>query len=177
MRLEGRICRLRAVEPRDIEPMFVWENDPGVWDVSGTTAPYSREQLRCFVERQQFDIWQTRQMRLMIEPVADAACDPVGAADLYDFDPQHRRAGVGILVYDAAHRRRGYAREALELLVHYAREVLDLHQLWCEVATDNGASLALFRGAGFVVCGVRRDWLRNPDGCYRDAVMMQRILD
>ena len=51
MNLEGRICRLRAVEPCDIDAMYAWENDTEVWGVSGTTAPYSREQLKRFVER------------------------------------------------------------------------------------------------------------------------------
>ena len=176
MRLEGDICRLRAVEPRDIDPMFAWENDPAVWTVSGTTAPCSREQLRRFVERQRYDLWQTRQQRLMIEPAgAERDAEPVGAVDLFDFDPQHLRAGVGILVYDAAVRRRGYASEALELLCGYAREVFGMHQLWCETVADNAAGLALFRRAGFVSCGVRRDWLRTPEG-YRDVVTMQRLL-
>ena len=67
MRLEGKLIRLRAVEPDDVEPMYRWENDPAVWHVSGTLAPFSRHQLQRFVDEQQFDIYQTRQMRLIIE--------------------------------------------------------------------------------------------------------------
>ena len=36
----------------------------------------------------------------------------VGMVDLYDFDPHHRRAGVGILV-DPAYQRRGIGREGV----------------------------------------------------------------
>ena len=42
MILEGRVVRLRAVEPEDVEAMYRWENDPAVWRVSGTLAPFSR---------------------------------------------------------------------------------------------------------------------------------------
>ena len=111
MRLEGQHIRLRAVEPDDVEPMYRWENDPAVWRVSGTLAPFSRHQLVRFVEEQQFDIYQTRQMRLIIETVGES--EAVGALDLFEFDPQHRRAGVGILVHDPAHRSRGIATAAL----------------------------------------------------------------
>lgn len=180
MNLEGDICRLRAVEPEDAELLYGWENDPAVWHVSGTTAPYSREWMRRFVEQQQFDVWQTRQLRLMIESRAggdsseSVAPVPVGALDLFEFDPQHRRAGVGILIYDPQQRRRGYAGDALTVVERYASEVLGLHQLWCEVEVDNTPSVALFRGAGFETCGVRREWLWTPQG-YRDVVLMQKI--
>lgn len=253
MNLEGRICRLRAVEPRDVDTMYAWENDTEIWSVSGTTAPYSRELLERFVEQQQFDIWQTRQVRLMIEPITQGdgfppclatgmdngskdirsrndCCEmgirngvatnrteigseagrddgeaslnepavnpasakeagvnrvsannatgslPVGALDLYEFDPQHRRAGVGILVHDPAQRGKGYAADALAVACEYAREVLGLHQLWCSVGAENAASLSLFRHAGFSEIGIKRDWLWTADG-FQDEVLMQKILE
>ncbi len=253
MNLEGRICRLRAVEPRDVETMYRWENDTEVWSVSGTTAPYSRELLERFVEQQRFDIWQTRQMRLMIEPLcgtgddrgrsgdkssvspetahadkpaetvpvaaprfADEAggttarkpstdsaeralqtgfgktvqerrnsggdefgnhiCAPVGALDLFEFDPQHRRAGIGILIHDPEQRGKGFAADALDIVCRYAHAVLGLHQLWCNVGADNTASLALFRRAGFTESGLKRDWQWTPDG-FRDEIMMQLIFN
>lgn len=184
MNLEGRICRLRAVEPRDVDTMYAWENDTEIWAVSGTTAPYSRELLERFVEQQQFDIWQTRQVRLMIEPILEAdalsPCPatgslPVGALDLFEFDPQHRRAGVGILVHDPAQRGKGYAADALTVACEYAREVLGLHQLWCSVGAENAASLSLFRHAGFSEIGIKRDWQWTAYG-FRDEVLMQKIL-
>ena len=61
MHIEGRIVRLRAVEPDDVETMYAWENDPRVWRVSGTLAPFSRHMLSRFVEEQQFDIYQMAQ--------------------------------------------------------------------------------------------------------------------
>ena len=41
--------------------MYRWENDPEVWAVSGTTAPFSRHMLVQFVEQQRLDLAQTRQ--------------------------------------------------------------------------------------------------------------------
>ena len=174
MNLEGRICRLRAVEPEDVETMYRWENDPEVWAVSGTTAPFSRHMLVQFVEQQRLDLAQTRQLRLIVETRQEAR--PVGAIDLFEYDPIHRRAGIGILIYEQSDRGRGYASDAVETLCRYAHDTLRAHQLWCNVGADNEASLRLFRSAGFTEIGVKRDWLWRPNG-YHDEVMLQKIFD
>lgn len=69
MMLSGGAVRLRAVEPEDAELLYEWENDPAVWAVSGTTEPFSREQIQRFIERQASggDLLRTGQLRLMIE--------------------------------------------------------------------------------------------------------------
>ena len=172
MNLEGRTTRLRALEPGDIDLMYAWENDTAVWSVSGTLAPFSRHTLERFIQEQQFDIFQTRQQRLFIETLGGI---PVGALDFFELDPINRRAGIGILIHDDALRGKGYASDAVETACRYAREVLNLHQLWCNVGADNEASLRLFRSAGFTESGVKRDWLWRPDG-YGDEILLQKIL-
>lgn len=98
----------------------------------------------------------------------------VGAVDLFDYDPLNQRAGVGILIHRADDRGRGYASDALSTLCRYARECLRLHQLWCEIDTENIPSLRLFHGAGFSECGVKRDWQWSPEG-YRDIRILQKL--
>ena len=146
MNLEGRTTRLRALEPGDIDLMYAWENDTAVWSVSGTLAPFSRHTLERFIQEQQFDIFQTRQQRL------------------------------GILIHDDALRGKGYASDAVETACRYAREVLNLHQLWCNVGSDNAPSRRLFAKAGFAEVGIKRDWLWRPGG-YGDEILLQKILE
>ena len=122
---------------------------PALWEVSGTVRPFTREEIEQFILRQQEGIHRCGQQRWMIENEKD---EVVGTIDLFEFDPHRRKAGVGILVYDPAQRRRGYARQALEALEEYAQRELQLERLWCEIFSDNEASLALFRGAR----GIRR---------------------
>lgn len=155
--LDAGCCRLRALESRDVEQLYVWENDMDVWRVSGTTEPVSYERLVRFIEEQNYDIYATRSRRLVIE------CDGVaiGTVDIVDFDPQNLRFGVGVLIYSDEQRRRGYARAALAAVARYGRDVLGVRQIWASIAADNMASLALFEELGYVRCGVRRDWLRR----------------
>lgn len=172
MPLAGKLTRLRALEPEDLDLLYTWENDPAVWGVSGTLAPFSRRMLQRFLDEQRFDLYAARQLRLVIE-----TCDgrAAGLIDLFEFDPDNRRAGIGILIHDPSDRGHGLAADALATLCRYAREVLGLHQLWCNIGEGNTASTALFRGAGFAVCGCKRQWLRTPGG-WADETIWQKLL-
>ena len=180
MNIEGRICRLRALEPEDLEAMYGWENDTTAWQVSGSVAPFSRHVLSRLIDEQAFDIYATRQLRLVIESrevagaVAGVCAEVVGAVDLFEFDPQNRRAGVGIII-SPEYRRRGLALDALLTLETYVCEVLHMHQLWCSVGANNQASLALFSRAGYTECGCRKEWILTSSGAL-DEILMQKIL-
>lgn len=163
--------RLRALEPSDLEVLYIWENDPDVWRVSGTLSPISRERLAHFIEEQSYDIYTTRQMRLIIE----AEGMIVGSLDIFDFDPQHRRFGIGILIYQDDYRRKGYAKEVITEVVKYGRNTLDLRQIWATIAADNIASIALFESCGFTKCAHRKEWL-NRGGEFIDELEYQLIL-
>ena len=91
MNIEGRTIRLRAVEPEDADLMYVWENDCDVWAVSGTTEPFSHYQMQRFVERHRdtIGVLGDGQLRLIVETRQEAR--PVGAIDLFEYDPIHRR--------------------------------------------------------------------------------------
>lgn len=170
--LEGGKVRLRALEPEDVDILYRWENDTRVWEVSETVAPYSREVLRYFIENQRHDIYRTRQMRLVVCALDDDRA--VGLIDLFDFEPRHQKAAVGIVICDETDRRQGYAAEALSLVCDYARDRLYLRQLHCTVHTDNEASIALFRSCGFTESGILKDWSRSEDG-WRDEYLFQKL--
>lgn len=166
-----RNIQLRALEPSDLEVLYLWENDPEVWRVSGTLSPISRERLARFIEEQSYDIYATRQMRLIIEVEGMM----VGSIDIFDFDPQHRRFGIGILIYEESDRRKGYAKEAIEAIVEYGRNTLNLKQIWATIAADNIASIALFESCGFSKCAHRKEWI-NRGGEFIDELEYQLIL-
>lgn len=170
--LESEVVRLRALEPEDVDLLYRWENDTNVWKVSNTTVPYSRYILRQFIDSQKYDIFETRQLRLIIEEKAEGR--PVGAIDLFEIDPYNRRAGVGIMIYDKRDKCQGYASSALQILIRYSFMVLNLNQLYCNILFDNTASLNLFRSKGFLTVGVKREWVRTTSG-WTDEYLLQLI--
>ena len=159
------------MEPGDIDAIYRWENDPSVWNVSAAHQPFSRFALSRFIdENSGSDIYASRQLRLM----ADSGGRTVGCTDLYDFDPYHRRAGVGVLV-DSGLRRQGYGEAMLRALELFAAQHLNLHQLHCIIAADNILSIALFTKAGYMKCGTLRDWVASADK-WTDAFQFQKII-
>ncbi|MBG8552906.1 GNAT family N-acetyltransferase [Hymenobacter guriensis] len=163
---------LRALEAEDLDFLYALENDADVWGVSDTLAPVSRHLLRQYLEHAAADFHQVRQLRLVI--ASQATKQAVGTVDLFDFNPLHGRAGVGIMVL-ATERRQGYAQASLALLLTYARRTLRLHQVYCSVAASNEASQHLFEKIGFSRVGIRRQWLRNTLG-WEDVVEYQYML-
>ncbi len=120
------------------------------------------------------DIYQAKQLRLMIDFNAINTTETIGAIDLFDFDPMHKRAGIGILISDIKYRNRGFASEALKLLINYSFTILQLHQLFCYIDSDNKISLRLFEKFRFKVTGEKKDWIKTPEG-WKSEYMLQLI--
>jgi len=165
---------LRAPEPSDIDTIFRWENDTRIWHLGDTLAPYSRFAIEQFVLNTDNDIFASKQLRMMIDWHSSGHKKiAIGSIDLYDFNPFHKRAGIGILI-DEPFRHKGFALEALNLLIEYSFTTLNLHQLFCNIEHSNAESINLFAKAGFVACGIKKEWLfRN--GNWSDELMFQLI--
>lgn len=174
--ISGRFVTLRALEPSDIELMYNWENDTSIWDVSGTFTPFSRYTMEEFVKAAHQDIFSTRQLRLAIDlkPTETSAAKTIGYIDLYEFEPVHHRAGVGILIGDRESRKKGLGLESLQLLSRYAFSVLNLHQLFCHIHANNEASIRLFSAAGYALAGELRDWTLQSDN-WVNVYVMQKL--
>ncbi|MFN3557606.1 MAG: GNAT family N-acetyltransferase [Bacteroidales bacterium] len=168
--LRGEKLKMRAMEPADLDLIYQWENDPETWIYSNTYTPFSRFHLEQFILNSQGDIFTDKQLRLMI---TDPQGTTVGCADLFEFDARNRRAGVGILIA-REFRRMGYASEALDIVIHYAHQVLNLHQLFCNIAANNKVSIRLFTQKGFEKCGHKKQWLLQQNH-FTDELMYQLV--
>lgn len=171
-KLEFGKVRFRALEPNDIDLLYEWENDAEIWEISNTFEPFSKYILAKYIKESQRDIYESKQVRMVIETLDGKA---VGAIDLFDFDPFHFRAGVGILIHDEKDRKLGYATDALQLLCIYATDYLRLHQLYANITEENLTSIHLFTQNGFELCGTKKDWRRTADG-WKAELMFQKIL-
>lgn len=172
--MNGLKVRLRALEPDDVEILYRWENDRSIWHLSTTIVPLSRFALEQYVIGSGQDLYTSRQLRLMIdltEPIS--GIKTIGSIDLFEFEPTHQRAGVGILILKDF-RQKGYASEAMELLIRYSFETLQLHQLFCNISPDNLESIKLFESKGFQYIGTKKEWnrIRNK---WEDESMFQLI--
>jgi diamine N-acetyltransferase len=168
--LKGNNIYLRALEPGDLNFIYELENNTAIWEISGTTTPYSKHVLKQYLDNAHRDIYDVKQLRLCIckgEKV-------LGLIDLFDFDPQNKRAGVGIVILEDKERNQGIGTEAINLLSDYSFTTLGLRQLFANVMEDNSASLYLFKKIGFEEVGIKKDWIYS-NGEFKNEILLQKI--
>lgn len=170
--LNNSTIRLRALEPGDLDFLYKVENDPNVWEVSNTQVPYSNYVLKQYLQHAHRDIFEVKQLRLVIEGVASR--NTLGFVDLFEFDPKNQRIGVGLIVYGQENQRKGYAKNSLELIKGYCFNQLHVHQLFANIGQDNTASKKLFESCGFELIGVKKDWVK-VQGKFKDELLYQCI--
>ena len=155
--IKGTMLYLRAVESSDATMLYLWENDINNWRIANTEVPFSMHAIHNLIE-QYASIRTSGQLRLII--CLNDSQLPIGAIDLYDINFRHGFATVGVLIAKQEDRNKGFAKEAFQLVINYAKEVLDLYNLQCFIQADNLASIHLFEGLKFEKVGVRKEWYK-----------------
>ena len=170
--LKGNQIYLRALEQKDLDFLYALENDTDVWEVSGTVTPYSKDVLQLYLDSAHRDIYDVKQLRLVICSQDHQA---LGLIDVFDFEPNHHRAGIGIVILDKNQRNKGVGAEAITLLCNYLFEVLGLRQVYANILEENAPSLYLFKKLGFQEIGIKKDWVRFKD-TYKNEILLQKII-
>lgn len=174
LNFQGDHIYLRALERSDLEFLYVLENTTEVWEISGTLVPYSKTVLKLYLEHAMKDIHEVKQLRLVI--CAQGSDEAVGSLDLFDYDPVHRRAGLGIVIARTEDRGRGWGGEAISLMLDYAFGTLEMKQVYANILAGNDASKYLFEKLGFTAVGIKKDWIRF-NGTFKDEILYQKIND
>lgn len=169
--LKGENLYLRALEPEDLDFILEVENNEEFWEISTTRAPYSRFLIKKYIQNSHRDIFEVKQLRLMICNTDDRR---IGLIDIFDLEPRDRRAALGILLAEKNNRGKGYGSEVLRLICDYCFSRLGLHQVYACVNSDNTESRRLFEKNDFIKSGVKKDWILI-NGSFKDQFLYQRI--
>ena len=168
--LIGKHINLRALEPEDLDFLYDTENNEDFWEISSTQTPFSKYILKEYINNSHQDIYEAKQYRFVI---CNTLNIPVGMIDLFDFNPQHQRVGLGILILPKFQQLK-YASEALELVIDYAFSYLNVHQIFANISDDNSKSIALFEKFNFMKVGLKKDWIFSKN-TYKNELMYQLI--
>ena len=168
--LKGKNIFLRALELEDIDYLFSIENNEKYWSISDSQIPFSKYLLNRYLKNSDMDIYEAKQLRLVITDFKNIT---IGLIDLLDIDFKNNRAGVAIIINEKM-RNKGFAKEALEMLIKYSKTHLSLHQLYCNILEDNTHSVNLFKSVQFKEVGLKKDWIKF-DGKYKNEMLLQLI--
>jgi diamine N-acetyltransferase len=168
----GENIYFRHVSPNDLNLILNWENDHENWKVSSISKPYTKNQITEFVNLPQ-DIFLNNQLRLVI--CMSSTNEVIGNVDLFDFENEHHRVGIGILI-DPAFREKGLASESITLILEYCKLILNVKNVFCNILTDNKRSKYLFESNGFEQVGFKKEW-HLYNGKWYDEYLYQNKLD
>lgn len=167
--------KLRAVEPIDADMMYEVENDSKCWRYGEIIAPLSRRIIRDYALNYDADPFSARQLRLIITCLSEGCQCQAGVVDLYEIDPIHRRAFVGIYILPSF-REKGIAHAALRLLEDYAKNTLRLRKLAARIESINTPSIRLFERAAFEKSALLPDWFSLADGGFSDLLIYTKSI-
>jgi len=166
--LEGERIYLREVRPSDVnETYYKWMNAPEVTRfLESRFNPNSIETLREYVEGKLGD-----RENVFLAIVLKDRDRHIGNIKLGPINWIHRFADIGILIGEQDCWGKGYAGEAIQLMVDYAFGKLNLHKLTAGSYSLNQGSVKAFQKVGFEIEGVRKE-LFYCDGGYVDHILM-----
>ncbi|MBU46302.1 MAG: GNAT family N-acetyltransferase [Flavobacteriales bacterium] len=142
--LEGKNIVLRSLRDSDLEFLEKIENNKENWQFGSEKKQYSRGELVAYIANAKLDIALTKQYRFVI----DFRGALIGFIDLFDYTTES--AGVGIII-TKKYRNKGFAKEALEILINYAFFTLEIDHLHARIRKNNLLSIRLFNSCGFAL--------------------------
>jgi len=170
--LEGRLVRLRAPEPSDVERAYQWINDREVTRFLQARYPVSHvDEEKWLAEASQGNSFGD--VRLAIETKDGTH---IGNMGLHRVRPEDRCATLGILIGDKSFWSRGYGRDAIMTLLRFAFYEMNLHKVSLHVFEFNERAMACYRKCGFLEEGRLRDEYYY-DGRYWDILAMGVLRD
>ena len=169
--LENEKIKLRAVEPEDLEVLYRWENNPNYWHAGELRVPYSKFTLKQYVLSAGKDIFENKQLRLMIE--SKMLNKMVGTIDLFDFDIFNGRVALGLLI-DEPYRGKGFAEESVLLVEEYVFNYLKVNQLYAYISETNIASGTLFEKLEYEKNCILKSWIATENG-FADVALFQKF--
>lgn len=91
-------------------------------------------------------------------------------------DPDFRHAGIDVYLDPTVHGR-GLCADAVRTLARFLIERHGYHRLVIDPAADNRAAIRCYERVGFKPVGVLRRYWRDPDGRWRDGLLMDLLAE
>lgn len=166
---------LRALEPKDIDNIYAWENDVEQWAVGINNRFISKYDIENYILTAQIqDAFTSQQIRFIIDVKEKEKIFSVGCVDVFDIDVKNLRASIGIYITPDC-RKRGYALKAISLIENYTKKILCFNQLYALVGQNNTNSIKLFEKASFILVATLPQWLRRKN-YFENVHIYQKIL-
>lgn len=172
-RMFGTSIMLREFMQSDLDEMCKWKSDPeSTRYLSDTfTVPQTWEQSANFLD----SILSGKNPGVHLVIANLMTGEYLGQCDLMNITSYSHKAEMAI-VLEPEHRGKGYASEAIDLLLELAFDHMNLNRIYLRVFAENQPAIKCYDRCGFVREGVlRQDYYSY--GEYHDVIMMGILRD
>ncbi len=170
--LHTRDLHLRPQEMKDADAMFEMLSDAQsmkYWSHPVADFETATKKLREDLES------DARGDSLCWAVTKDDSDKMIGKCILFHFSQENHRAEVGFIL-NRKYWRQGLMHQAVEAVIAFAFNTLNLHRIEADTDTENAGSLALLEKLGFEREGLFRDrWFM--EGKWLDSVMLGLVND
>jgi aminoglycoside 6'-N-acetyltransferase len=91
-----------------------------------------------------------------------------------ELDPDYRHAGIDIFI-GAPYQDRGLGTDAVRTMVRYLVHDRGHHRLTIDPVAHNDRAIRAYEKVGFRRVGVMREYQRDPDGTWRDGLLLDLL--
>lgn len=166
-RLEAERVELRRHVSSNYPLYGEWYTDPEIWRLTSwaSAPPSSKAVQRLFEER---EISRTDDSFAIFRK---GGRDPIGIISLMNISEAHASAELSVILGRPEDRDQGYGGEAIEVLLRYGFERLELHRIGLSVFEFNASAIAAYEKLGFREEGRMRQAIKR-DHAFHDAILM-----
>lgn len=169
--LTGKLVRLRAIEPTDLERIQVWINDREVTQWLSARYPLSMAQEQRWLEGVASRP-HAEGITLAIETLTEDR--HIGSISLTRKSVESRNAELGIMIGDKPSWNAGHGTDAILTLLTFGFDEMNLHRIQLSVLDTNARAIACYRKCGFKEEGLLREDVYKA-GRYHDMVIMSTL--
>ena len=145
----GERILLREIEEDDLNSIVKWRNDPAILRWLFSYSPLNKTKQRKWYEKYlDDDTQQTFIIEVKEEKIS------IGTVGLTSIDYKNQRAELGVLIGDESWQNKGMGTDALDLLIKFAFDEMNIRKIKAIVFEENIPAIKLYKSRGFVEEGV-----------------------
>lgn len=152
--LESARLRLRVFTTADVPQVSALFQDLDILQfyLPSLLRPFSHAQLAEMLKE-----WHDESNYFLFAIEEKASAEVKGLINLDGVSWSNRHTEIGIGIADPSARGKGYASEALQLLIEYCFNEMGLHRIFARIIEGNEPSVRLFQKFGFRQEGIMRE--------------------
>ncbi|WP_342512419.1 GNAT family protein [Sporosarcina sp. FSL K6-1522] len=166
MKPESERIYLRSLQESDAPMMLGITMEEEIRYMTGTKPHFTLEQIQAHINNLNND-----SSRYDFAICLKENDQMIGELSIFDIDEEDKKAGFRISMSSIALTGKGYGTEAIQIVLQFVFEELQLNRLQLEVFSHNLRGIRAYEKVGFVKEGVLRESLYY-NGHYSDEIIM-----